>query len=183
MKVRHQMFVLSALAMLCLRTPAVARNAVQIKVGDTPPELLGKDVDGREVRLSDYRGKVVVMSFWATWCPPCRKELPILERLQEVGSDRGLQVIAVNWEEEGATFRRAVKILSSFQLKFVSDTSGKVGKSYGVNAIPTMLLIDKDGKVAFMTIGYGESVINSLVPAVNKALGLDDGSSASAGAP
>jgi len=95
----------------------------------------------------------------------------------------GLQVIAVNWEEEGATFRRAVKILSSFQLKFVSDTSGKVGKSYGVNAIPTMLLIDKDGKVAFMTIGYGESVINSLVPAVNKALGLDDGSSASAGAP
>ena len=143
---------------------------VELKAGDAAPDLLGKDVEGKEVRLAEYAGKVVVVSFFATWCGPCQKELPMLESLQRAGANKGLQVIAVDWQEEGRVFRQLVKKNPEYQIKFVSDHRGSSGRSYGVRAIPHMFLIDKNGRIAFVNVGYGESVIDALVPEVNRAL-------------
>src|SRR5262245_14870088 len=71
-----------------------------LNAGDMDPDLVGRDIHNHAVRLTSFRDKVVVVSFFATWCEPCRKELPMLEALQRVGADKGLQVIAVNWKED-----------------------------------------------------------------------------------
>lgn len=81
---------------------ALAAGNVEIKAGDMAPDSLGRDIDGNEIRLSDYKDKIVIVSFFASWCEPCRKELPMLESLQRAGADRGLQVIAVNWKDREA---------------------------------------------------------------------------------
>lgn len=134
------------------------------------PDLVGRDINNNAVRLTSLRGKVVVVSFFASWCEPCRKELPMLENLQRAAADKGLQVIAVNWKEDKAVFRALVKVNPQYQLKFLSDESGRIGATYGVKAIPHMFLVDRDGKISFVNVGYGSSVIDRLLPKVNEAL-------------
>jgi thiol-disulfide isomerase/thioredoxin len=150
--------------------PAFAVERPKLQVGVAAPDLLGRDIEGKQVRLSSYRDKVVIVSFFASWCEPCRKELPVLEKLQRAGASKGLQVIAIDWEEETQSFRRLVKQNPTYQLRFVSDALGGVGSAYGVKAIPYMFLIGKDGRIAFVNLGYGESIIDKLIPEVNAAL-------------
>jgi thiol-disulfide isomerase/thioredoxin len=150
--------------------PSFAAQPPPLKAGDAAPDLLGKDEQRNAVRLIQYRGKVVVVSFFASWCEPCRKELPMLESLQRAGADKGLQVIAVDWNEDRRVFRDIMKIAKSYQLKFVSDENGWAASSYGVRAIPHMVLIGRDGKISYVQLGYGESVIDKLLPKVNEAL-------------
>jgi thiol-disulfide isomerase/thioredoxin len=169
MKTRKHVRVWMALSLLFAAHP-LSSEAADLKVGDVAPDILGKDIKGDKIRVTSYPGKVLVISFWASWCGPCRKELPMLEQLQRVGADKGLQVVAINWREEPSAFKSIVKHLGEFQLKLVSDSSGKVGSLYGVKGVPHMLLIGKDGKIAMVQIGYGESVIDRLIPAVNEAL-------------
>lgn len=142
----------------------------KLAVGDEPPDTLGVDVGGKRIKLSDYRGKVVVVSFWASWCGPCKKELPILENLQRAASKYGLEVFAVNWKEDRQVIRTFRRKAPDLQMHLVSDASGLAGKSYGVTGIPHMLIIGKDGRIQFVNIGYGESVIDEIVIEVNKAL-------------
>lgn len=149
---------------------SLAAANVEIKVGDPAPDFLGRDIDGKEIRLTSYKDKIIVVSFFASWCEPCRKELPMLENLQRAGADQGLQVIAVNWKEDKQVFRQLVKLNPDYQLKFVADPRGGTANKYGVKAIPHMFLIGRDGKVSFVNLGYGESVIDRLIPEVNKAL-------------
>ena len=149
---------------------SVAHAEKKLAVGDEPPDVLGTDVGGKRVKLSDYPGKILVVSFWASWCGPCKKELPILENLQRAASKYGVEVLAVNWKEDRQVIRTFKKMSPALQMHLVSDASGLVGKSYGVTAIPHMLLIGRDGRIQFVNIGYGDSVIDSIVTEVNKAL-------------
>src|SRR5688572_32793535 len=80
------------IAVLCLLVPVIARGQ-----DSQPAQFTLKDIQGRYIRLSDYRGKVVLVNFWATWCPPCRKEIPDLVKLQRDYGSRGLQVIGVTY--------------------------------------------------------------------------------------
>src|SRR6267154_960475 len=126
--------------------PALAAKPPAPRVGDAAPDLLGRDFEGKEVRLSGFRDKVVVVSFFATWCEPCRKELPMLETLQRAGASNGLQVIAIDLKEDAQIFRNLVKRNPEYQLRFVFDSRGGIATTYGVQAIPHMFLIGKDGK-------------------------------------
>jgi thiol-disulfide isomerase/thioredoxin len=153
--------------------PAFAKEPPTPQVGDAAPDLLGRDVEGKEVRLSGFRDKVVVVSFFASWCEPCREELPILESLQRAGASKGLQVIAVDSKEDPQVYRSLVKRNPAYQLRFVSDARGGVSNAYGVKAIPHMFLIGKDGKISFVNVGYGKSVINKLIPEVNAVLNVN----------
>ena len=107
---------------------------------------------GETLRLSDLRGKVVFLNFWATWCPPCRDEMPSMESLYRRFSDRGLEILAVNLresEQEVAGFMRR------YDLSFpaVLDLDGRIGTTYGVQAIPTTFLVDREGNIILRKIG------------------------------
>jgi peroxiredoxin len=153
-----------------LLAASVAHGEKKLAVGDKPPDVLGMDVNGKRVKLSDYPGKILVVSFWASWCGPCKQELPVLENLQRAASKYGLEVLAVNWKEDRQVIRNIRRMSPDLQMHLVSDASGLAGKSYGVTGIPHMILIGRDGLIQFVNIGYGESVVDEIVTEVNKAL-------------
>ena len=112
-----------------------------------PAQLTVRDIHGRYIRLSDYRGKVVLINFWATWCPPCRTEIPDLVKLQRDYRSRGLQVIGVTYPPQKlAEVRRFVRIaqvnypigLGSKETKLLFTTS---------EALPTTIVIGTDGRI------------------------------------
>jgi thiol-disulfide isomerase/thioredoxin len=107
-----------------------------LKPGVIPPDYLGKTLTGKPVHLSALRGKIVVISFWATWCHYCLKELPTLAGLQSIATRRGLrmQVVAVDYEEPRRTFVHSAHVLKPHLpgLLLTWDGDGRIGKPYGV---------------------------------------------------
>ncbi len=142
----------------------------KLQVGDTPPDLLGRTASGDHVKLSDYHGRIVIVSFWASWCAPCRKELPILAGIQKKVSRDQLVVFAVNWKESREQYRLITKGLKDVDLTLISDESGYFGDRFGVNAIPHMFIIGRDGHIAAIHLGYGESELPALVKEINALL-------------
>jgi thiol-disulfide isomerase/thioredoxin len=141
--------------------------AKPLQVGDMPPDHLGRASTGGKVELSDYRGKIVIVSFWASWCSPCRKELPVLAAIQKKATRDKIVVFAVNWRESRDQYRAIVKAFKDVDLTLVSDEDGYFGGEYGVKAIPHMIIIGRDGRIAAVHVGYGESEIPTLVKEIN----------------
>jgi thiol-disulfide isomerase/thioredoxin len=137
-------------------------------VGDIPFDLVGKTLEGDEIKVSDYKGKVVIVSFWASWCGPCKKELPVLAGIQKSATPEKLQVISINIDEDRQLFKKLVGVLSTTQMKLVHDGKKKTGRKYGVEGIPHMVIIDEQGKVAAVHIGYGESQLPALINEINE---------------
>jgi thiol-disulfide isomerase/thioredoxin len=142
----------------------------KLALGDIPPDFLGKDTNGDSVYLEDHQGKIVVISFWASWCPPCLKELPILENIQnKLGEDK-VKVIAINFKEERKKYRKITKLLASLNLTLTHDKKGRIGKKFGVKSIPNLFIVGKNGELVFHKLGYGESTIDEIVEALNQQL-------------
>jgi len=125
---------------------------VGINVGEIAPEFTLLDLDGNEVRLSEFRGKAVFINFWATWCPPCRAEMPDIESLYQEHKDKGLVVIGVDIGESEATVRRFVQ-QGGYSWTFVLDSDGSVAANYNIRAIPTSFFIDREGLIQAVNIG------------------------------
>ncbi len=157
---------------LCLIAglPAYAAKPTPYKVGDTPFEYLGKTPDGQEIHLADYKGRVVIVSFWASWCGPCKKELPVLVGLQKKVSTDQLQVISINLDENRRLFKQLAEALATTPLVLISDIRHRTKRKYGVEGIPHMLILNREGKVAQVNIGYGDNMIPELIKQVNQVL-------------
>ena len=166
----RQLRILIGVLMLACALPGWAGEEAG-KAPETvlPSDYVGKTLDGAEVLLSQHRGKVVVVSFWATWCPYCLKELPILNGLQKLAGKEQMYVVAVNTEER-AVFRKVVRALDKMDLSFAYDPDKRAQKAYKVNGIPHMLIIDRDGNVVQTYRGYAESALDGIVAEINKAL-------------
>ena len=108
------------------------------------------DLDGREWNLKKLRGKVVMVNFWATWCPPCRKEMPDLEALYERFQDRGLVILAIS-DEEAAKVKPFVE-QHKFSFPVLLDIGGQVNKVFRVTGIPKTLLYDREGRLVAQSI-------------------------------
>jgi len=142
----------------------------KLDVGVVPPNYLGKDNDGLIVNLEDNKGKVVIISFWASWCSPCLKELPILENIQnKLGKDK-IKVVAINFKESRKQYRHIKKTLSNLELTLTHDKRGYIGSKFGVEAIPHLFIVGKNGKLIYQNIGYGDSSIKKIVKVLNKEL-------------
>jgi thiol-disulfide isomerase/thioredoxin len=135
----HKILLLAA---LLLFLPAVTLGQ------DSPPkELTLKDINGRRIRLSDYRGKVVMINFWATWCPPCRKEIPELIKLQRDYRSRGLQVIGVTYPPQKlAEVRRFVRRAKVNYPVGLGNEATKLLFS-ATETLPLTVVIGTDGRV------------------------------------
>jgi len=140
------------------------------EVGVAPPDYLGKTPDGEEVRISDRRGKVVMVSFWASWCGYCRRQFPMLDTFQtRVGRDR-LEVILVNFKESARDYRAVRRDLKRSPVTWTHDADGVISDAYGVEAVPRLFVIDKHGELAFMQPGYSDEMLPQLVDVVNELL-------------
>lgn len=114
-----------------------------------------ENINGDKESLSDYQGKVVFLNFWATWCGPCRLEMPSMQKLYDEFKDDGLEIVAVNLGERQKT---VVKFLEKNELSFpvLLDETNMVAGIYGARSIPTTYIIDRNGNILSMTVGTRE---------------------------
>lgn len=152
-----------------LAQSAFAADSAPLAVGDAAPDVVGKNRDGEPIRLGDSRGKVVVLSFWASWCPPCRKELPILENVQRSGGG-DIQVIAINYKEDAFLVRKLLAKMKQAQMTFTRDPDGALAKRFGLKGLPLMVMIGRDGRIASIHTGYSEEALDGLVDELNRLL-------------
>ena len=116
------------------------------KSGDTAAEISLKGMNGKQVNLTSFRGKVVLVDFWASWCKPCRKSFPQLKSVYDAYKRKGFEVYSVSVDMDPADWKAAA---SSEKLNWVlvNDTSGDVAVKWDVNYIPNSFLLDKNGKI------------------------------------
>ncbi len=164
------MFVGALVALMVVVTSSLA-GVKDLKDQDAPDFTL-KTIDDSTATLSDQKGKVVLLDFWATWCPPCRKALPHVQKLSadKELADKGLVVWAVNVgepKEKASAFLEK----NAYTFGVPMDTTKETMKAYGISGIPTQIVVGKDGKVAFVGVGYGgEAGEKALDDAINAAL-------------
>jgi len=124
-----------------------------ISVGETAPEFTLKDLDGKSVSLSDYRGEVVIIDFWASWCAPCRSSMPGLKELQKAYQDQGVVMIGVSLdrtEGDAANYLKDNGYDNVIGLWESISASQKVARLYGVSGIPHTLVLDRYGIIRFV---------------------------------
>ena len=141
--------VLAALAF------AAAAGAAELKpwTGGATPPLVLQDLHGRTHRLADYRGKVVLVNFWATWCEPCRDEMPSIERLRQSLAGKPFEVLAVNIGEPlGRIERFLEKMPLGFPMLLDRDTGA--AKAWKARVVPATFLVGSDGRIRY--VHYGE---------------------------
>lgn len=165
----------TAVLFACLLACTHAFAGTTLQTGDTPPDPLGVTRDGTHLTLSSMRGKVVVVSFWATWCGYCMKEMPTLGSIQQVAIQKHLplQIVAVNHRESRETFvgvaRNMHRLLPSLLMSW--DEDGSVGRPYGSDdGIPVMAIFHPDGTLADLHVGYDESDLDGILSEINGLL-------------
>jgi peroxiredoxin len=146
---------LAALLAALALAPALA-GAGELKALKGPltaGDFVARDLAGRAVKFGELRGKVVLLNFWATWCPPCRKEMPAMERLHQRYKDRGLVVLALSQDQASSQEVRA--FVDDLELTFPvwHDRDGLVGRQYSIRGVPTSYLIGRDGRIAYRALG------------------------------
>jgi peroxiredoxin len=134
--------------------PVKAAGAVKPdKERKSAPDFELKDADGKTVRLSDYKGKVVLLNFWATWCGPCKIEIPWFIEFERKLKDQGFAVIGVSMDEEGWTVVKPFVADLAINYRIVTGNDSLATLYGGVEALPTTFLIDRDGKIASTHVG------------------------------
>ena len=120
-----------------------------------PVEIQLKDVSGNTVSLSDFRGKIIFLNFWATWCPTCVVEMPSMEKLHQQFKNQDFAMIAINMQESATQVK---SFFEKLQLSFTAllDFSGEVAAGLAVNALPTTYFLDKEGRIIGMALGPRE---------------------------
>ena len=136
--------------------PVAALSLIRPRPAKEAPDFQARTPDDHLLRLADYKGKVVFLNFWATWCEPCREEMPGMERLHRAYKDRGLVVLAVSLDSQGASvvnpFVRKLGLTFSVAL----DPKMAVRERYGVWAVPSTFIIDRAGKRVLFANGSRE---------------------------
>ncbi|PLY01385.1 MAG: thioredoxin [Desulfuromonas sp.] len=153
MKIIRLLVVLSGLIFLGSTTVSAFGGSDAVGVGSLAPDFSLQDVHGKTVRLADMQGKVVFLNFWATWCPPCRVEMPSMEMLNEVFASQGFVMLAVNVEPEGRETVPPFLKSNPHEFSVLLDYETKVQNAYGVYRFPETFLIDKQGRIARHYIG------------------------------
>ena len=123
-----------------------------VSVGEQAPDFILVDLNDNPISLSDFRGKTVFLNFWATWCPPCRAEMPQMEALYQDYKDEDVVIIGLDIQETREEVSQYVQ-QGGYSWLFILDASGKVATNYEVTAIPTSFFIDGDGIIRAVSTG------------------------------
>lgn len=125
----------------------------RVAVGTAAPAFTLPGLDGRKVNLADYKGKVVFLNIWATWCPPCREEMPSIEKLYQELKGEDFEILAASVDLSGA--EAVAPFMKRYGLTFPAllDTKGEVQHLYGTTGIPETFIIDRDGVIEKIVVG------------------------------
>jgi thiol-disulfide isomerase/thioredoxin len=137
-----------------LITAMLSNSAFAVSVGDSAPDFKLPRLETKgNIQLKSYRGKVVYVDFWASWCGPCRLSLPELNKLRKQYRNHGFEVIAINLDEDKD---EAMAFLKEFPVAYPTarDAKGTTPEEYGLKGMPTAYLIDRNGKVSFVHEGF-----------------------------
>ena len=152
-KTMNHLFVLFA----ALFSLSIASTVQAVSTGDQAPNFKVPRLEVKgELELKKYRGKVVYVDFWASWCGPCRQSLPILNKIRKDYRKKGFEVIAINLDEERSD---AMDFLKQFPVSYPTarDTTGKIPESFGLQGMPTAYLIDRKGRISLVHEGFKKS--------------------------
>lgn len=137
-----------------IKRPSGERGVVQ--VGDEAPNFTLRDLSGNIMSLSQLRGKVVLLNFWATWCGPCRVEMPAMEQLYRTFPRREFEILAVSTDSQGATVTHPFQQAMGFTFPILHDSEYRVGLMYGARTIPLTFMVDRRGIVRQKIFGARE---------------------------
>lgn len=158
---KYIIFILLLTTSLALKAdwqqPELSHNLTDIKKVVPAADFELQDMDENKIKLSDYKGKVVLLNFWATWCPPCVREMPSMERLQQEIDADSFKVIAINQMEDADqvfAFTGQLTVDPTFEILF--DKTSSVSREYAVRGLPTTYLIDKQGMIRYRAVGGRE---------------------------
>lgn len=139
------------------------------EISGPAPDFTLKSNSGKNLKLSEYRGQVVLLNFWASWCGPCRQEMPLLSNMQNKYSKLGFTILGVNVEEDSSA---AKKMLRDVKVTFpiLYDTENKASKAYDVSAMPSTVMIDRNGNMRYLHKGYKPGDEKAYVKWIKKLL-------------
>jgi len=150
--------------------PVAERNVV--KLGEPAPNFHLRDLNGHSVALSDLRGKVVLLNFWATWCGPCRVEMPAMEELYRTFSRNDFEILAVSTDAQGVSVTRPFQQENHLTFPILHDADYRVGLTYGARSLPMTFMVDRQGIIRHQIFGardWGAAEAHQLVQMLMKS--------------
>ncbi len=152
---------------LCLALAFLFPHCTQKLQESIPaPNFSLKTLDGQEITLSELKGKVILLDFWATWCGPCRESIPHLVQIYKNNQEKGVELIGMNLDKKGDvdTVRHFVR---SMDIPYpITMTPEDVARNYGVSGLPTTILIDKEGKIREKIVGFNSAIAKQMASKV-----------------
>ena len=127
--------------------------APKIQEGEVATPFVLKDLNGKSVSLASYRGNIVLLNFWASWCPPCRSEMPSIQKLYEKMAGKKFVILAVSVERAPKGKIASFISENGYTFPVLLDDGGKVSSAYGITSIPTTYLLDKKGQILKKEVG------------------------------
>jgi len=147
----------------------LSMNVQAVSIGQKAPDFTLKNMQGKNLNLTEQRGNIILVNFWASWCGPCRKEMPVLQKLQDKYQDLGVNVWGINVEQENQAGKDFLADLDlSFSIFF--DQTNTLSASYQVEAMPTTVIIDRDGVVRYVFRGYKDGYEKKYAKAIKKLI-------------
>jgi thiol-disulfide isomerase/thioredoxin len=130
-------------------------GVIKVPPAEDPVKINLKDMNGKNTSLSDFKGKIVFLNFWTTWCPTCRIEMPSMEKLHQKLKNKDFAMVTINLQESASQVKA---FFEEFKLTFTAllDSTGEVSASFGIRAIPTTYILDKTGRIIGLVSGPRE---------------------------
>ena len=152
---------ITVMFLLILGAAAFISSGLSQEKEDSPaPDFQGKTVEGKDIKLSDFKGKVVLLDFWASWCPPCREEMPQLIKFYRSHNNPDFKLIAVNIDDNAGNMQKFLdKLFPQPQFPVVEDHSQKIPPLFNIEAMPTTIFIDKKGNIRYRHDGFEDSYV------------------------
>lgn len=141
------------------------------EVSKEAPAFTGHTASGETIKLLDYKGKVVLLDIWASWCGPCKEEFPFLIDLQNKYSDKDFSVLAVNVDENSSNMNKFISNLNKdIPFKIIYDGESKIPDLYKIDALPSSFIVDKKGIVRYFNLGFSKSDKDKFFDEIDKLL-------------